>query len=144
MIWPPLRRHGRGLWGELGSEFHPIGWYDLVIQPYQFLGHEPMSDLVHLRWCQVGNFAKLESNLSWHVLQKHLTLYLIILYFHINWMVFPHGNWWSPNLIMISTWDFPTELLQKLKKQLNDKMIQNVYYTYHSWVFLLCLFSTSR
>lgn len=32
-------------------------------------------------------------------------------------------------------WDFPTELLQKLKKQLNDKMIQNVYYTYHSWVF---------
>ena len=39
---------------------------------------------------QVGNFAKLESNLSWHVLQKHLTLYLIILYFHINCMAFPH------------------------------------------------------
>ena len=69
---PPWSRPMR--W--VGSEFHPIGWYDLVIQPYQFLGHEPMSDLVHLRWCQVGNFAKLESNLSWHVLQKHLTLYI--------------------------------------------------------------------
>lgn len=76
---------------------------------------------------QVGNFAKLESNLSWHVLQKHLTLYLIILYFHINCMAFPHETG-GPRTSLWSVLEiFQTELLQKLKKQLNDKMIQNVY-----------------
>ena len=118
---PPWSRPMR--W--VGSEFHPIGWYDLVIQPYQFLGHEPMSDLVHLRWWQVGNFAKLESNLSWHVLQKHLTLYIWLfctststVWLFLMKLVVPEPHY--DQYLGFSNWAFTKAL-----KQLNDKMIQN-------------------